>query len=80
MKNERDWLEEQVKQEEKILADSEASFANILSKLMPKIKAKALENDYVSDVNVTVTFDLKGSPKITATGFVPPIIEKCQKF
>jgi hypothetical protein len=80
MKSEKEWLEQQVQQEEKVLADSEASFNDLLSKLMPKIRAKALENDLTSDVNVTINFDFKNNPRVTASGFVPPIILKCQKF
>ena len=80
MSNERKWLDKQIKHEEQLLADCEASFSEVVSKLIPKIRAKALENDYLSDLNVTINFDLKDVPRVSASAFVPPVILKCQKY
>ena len=78
--NEKSWLANQQQYENKMLEDCKEAVYDIVSKLVPKIRAKALENGYKSDANLTIDLDLKAQPKISVSGFVPPIIEKCQKF
>lgn len=75
-----DWLKEQKAHESELLGKCQELVDQIVSNLMPKIREKALENNLKSDLNISLEFDLKKEPKISGSGFVPPIIEKCRKF
>tara|TARA_B110000003_G_C16424483_1_gene447544 strand:+ start:262 stop:504 length:243 start_codon:yes stop_codon:yes gene_type:complete len=80
MGNEKEWLENQIDSEEQLLADCQELCNNAVSNMLPKVREKALENGLISDLNITLKFDLKRKPKISADTFVPPIIQKCRKF
>jgi|TARA_R110002167_G_scaffold170045_4_gene368037 hypothetical protein len=80
MGNEKEWLENQLDSEEQLLADCQELCNIAVSNMLPKVREKALENGLISDLNITLKFDLKRKPKISADTFVPPIIEKCRKF
>jgi len=75
------WLAEQQACEDEILSECSDLCNNAVSNMMPKIREKALENGYSSDLVVHLKFDLtKKKPKVTAETYVPPIIEQCRKF
>lgn len=80
MSIEKEWLGDQLEWEEALLAECSELCDSAVSKMLPRIREKALENGYVSDLNIALKFDLKKKPKVSADTFVPPIIEKCRKF
>jgi hypothetical protein len=80
MKVNNNWLKEQKTHESELLGKCQELVEQVVSNLMPKIREKALENNFKSDLNISLEFDLKKAPKLSGSGFVPPIIEKCRKF
>lgn len=74
------WFKQQKDTETELLAACENATAEVISNLLPRIREKALEEGYKSEVVLTFKLDLTKAPKVAVEGFVPPKIIKCRAY
>jgi hypothetical protein len=74
------WFNQQKATETELLAACENATSEIISNLLPRIREKALEEEYKSEVVLTFKLNLAKAPKVDVEGFVPPKIIKCRAY
>ena len=78
--NEIKWKDSQTRSESELLNKCTGAVEEVISNLLPRIREKALEEGYKSEVVLNLKLDLRKTPKVAVDGFVPPKILKCRKY
>jgi hypothetical protein len=77
----KEWASSMRECEEEMVKEITKSVSKVVEDLLPRSRAKAVEESYLTSMVVKIEMDLtKKRPAVSVTGFVPPTIVECREY